>query len=111
MARRYPGLERGNFMTAIVISVCASVVSGATLFFMQRFFHKREEGEKKKEETAKRENILILKSVNVIGKLTMANAIAIRDGRTNGELHAALEDYDKVNRELYDYLLEQNANK
>ena len=36
---------------------------------------------------------------------------AIRDGRTNGELHAALEDYDKVNRELYDYLLEQNANK
>ena len=70
-----------------------------------------EEGEKKKEETAKRENILILKSVNVIGKLTMANAIAIRDGRTNGELHAALEDYDKVNRELYDYLLEQNANK
>ena len=37
--------------------------------------------------------------------------IAIRDGRTNGELHAALEDYDKVNRELYDYLLEQNANK
>ena len=77
-------------MTATVISVCASVVSGATLFFMQRFFRKREEGEKKKEETAKRENILILKSVNVIGKLTMANAIAIRDGRTNGELHKIL---------------------
>ena len=98
-------------MTAIVISVCASVLSGATLFFMQRFFRHREEGEKKKDETAKRENILILKSVSVIGKLTMANAIAIRDGRTNGELHAALEDYDKVSRELYDYLLEQNANK
>ena len=79
--------------------------------FMQRFFRHREEGEKKKDETARRENILILKSVSVIGKLTMANAIAIRDGRTNGELHAALEDYDKVNRELYDYLLEQNANK
>jgi len=111
MARRYPGLERRNFMTAIVISVCASVVSGVTLFFMQRFFRRREEDEKKKDDTAKHENILILKSVSVIGKLTMANAIAIRDGRTNGELHAALEDYDKVNRELYDYLLEQNANK
>ena len=63
------------------------------------------------QDAARRENILILKSVSVIGKLTMSNAIAIRDGRTNGELHAALEDYDKVNRELYDYLLEQNANK
>ena len=111
MARRYLGPEGRDLMTAIVISVCASVVSGVTLFFMQRFFRRREEDEKKKDDTAKRENILILKSVSVIGKLTMANAIAIRDGRTNGELHAALEDYDKVNRELYDYLLEQNANK
>ena len=98
-------------MTATVISVCASVVSGVTLFFVQRFFRRREEHEKGKETAEKRENILILKSVGVIGKLTEANAIAIRDGRTNGELHAALEDYDKVNRELYDYLLEQNANK
>ena len=111
MARCNPGPEGRDFMTATVISVCASVVSGVTLFFMQRFFRHREEGEKKKDETARRENILILKSVSVIGKLTMSNAIAIRDGRTNGELHAALEDYDKVNRELYDYLLEQNANK
>jgi len=27
----------------------------------------------------------------------MVNAIAIRDRRTNGVLHAALEDYDKDN--------------
>ena len=111
MARRYPGPEGRDLMTATVISVCASMLSGVTLFFMQRFFRRREEDEKKKDDTAKHENILILKSVSVIGKLTMANAIAIRDGRTNGELHAALQDYDKVNRELYDYLLEQNANK
>ena len=78
---------------------------------MQRFFRHREEGEKKKDETAKRENILILKSVSVIGKLTMANAIAIRDGRTNGELHAALDEYGKVEKEMYEYLLDQNANR
>ena len=98
-------------MTATILSLCASLVSGVTLYFVQRFFKKREKKEEEKEAAEKCENILILKSVNVIGKLTMANAIAIRDGRTNGELHAALEDYDKVNRELYDYLLEQNANK
>ena len=98
-------------MTATIISLCASLVSGVTLYFVQRFFKKREAKEDEKDAAEKRENILILKSVNAIGKLTEANAIAIRDGRTNGELHAVLEDYDKVNRELYDYLLEQNANK
>lgn len=98
-------------MTAIVLSLCASIFSGMTLFFMQRFFKSRDEKEKEKEAADKRENILILKSVNAIGKLTEANAIAIRDGRTNGELHAALDDYGKVEKELYDYLLEQNANR
>lgn len=98
-------------MTATIISICASVISGVTLFFVQRFFRHREEHEKEKDAAEKRENILILKSVNAIGKLTIANAIAIRDGRTNGELHTALDDYGKVEKELYDYLLEQNANK
>ena len=56
-------------------------------------------------------SVRILKSVNAIGKLTEANAIAIRDGRTNGELHTALDEYEKVDRELYQYLLEQNANR
>ena len=98
-------------MTATIISLCASLVSGVTLYFVQRFFKKREAKEDEKDAAEKRENILILKSVNAIGKLTEANAIAIRDGRTNGELHAALDEYEKVERELYQYLLEQNANR
>ena len=98
-------------MTATIISLCASLVSGVTLYFVQRFFKKREAKEDEKDAAEKRENILILKSVNAIGKLTEANAIAIRDGRTNGELHAALDEYEKVDRELYQYLVEQNANR
>ena len=98
-------------MTATIISLCASLVSGVTLYFVQRFFKKREAKEDEKDAAEKRENILILKSVNAIGKLTEANAIAIRDGRTNGELHTALDEYEKVERELYQYLLEQNANR
>ena len=98
-------------MTATIISLCASLVSGVTLYFVQRFFKKREAKEDEKDAAEKRENILILKSVNAIGKLTEANAIAIRDGRTNGELHAALDEYEKVDRELYQYLMEQNANR
>ena len=98
-------------MTATIISLCASLVSGVTLCFVQRFFKRRDAKEDEKDAAEKCENILILKSVNAIGKLTEANAIAIRDGRTNGELHTALDEYEKVDRELYQYLLEQNANR
>ena len=98
-------------MTATILSLCASFISGVTLYFVQRFFKRREDKEKEKDAAEKRENILILKSVNAIGKLTEANAIAIRDGRTNGELHAALDEYGKVEKEMYEYLLDQNANR
>ena len=96
-------------MTATIISIVCSVISGMTLFFLQRFFKKKEEQDKQKEEARRKENILILKSIDAIGKLTYANAIAIRDGRTNGELKDALKDYHNVRDELYDYLLEQNS--
>ena len=96
-------------MTATVISIVCSVISGMTLFFLQRFFKKKEEQDKQKEDARRKENILILKSIDAIGKLTYANAIAIRDGRTNGELKDALKDYHNVRDELYDYLLEQNS--
>ena len=96
-------------MTATVISIVCSVISGMTLFFLQRFFKKKEEQDKQNEDARRKENILILKSIDAIGKLTYANAIAIRDGRTNGELKDALKDYHNVRDELYDYLLEQNS--
>lgn len=69
-------------MTATIISIACSVISGMTLLFLQRFFKKKEDEDKKKEDARIKENILILKSIDPIGKLTYANAIAIRDGRT-----------------------------
>ncbi len=59
----------------------------------------------------RKENVLILKSINAVGKLTVANSIAIRDGKTNGETHEALENYEEVDSELYEYLLEVNSKK
>lgn len=79
-------------MVAIIISVASSIISGMVLFFLQRFFK-------------------ILKSIDAVGKLTYANAIAIRDGKTNGEMHEAMECYSESKQEMYDYLLEQNSKK
>ena len=98
-------------MTAIIISVCASIVSGMALYFLKRYFDKRDKKEAKKDELIAKENILILKSIDAVGKLTYADAIAIRDGKTNGEMKAAIEAYKKADDELYNFLLEQNAMK
>lgn len=94
-------------VVSIVISVCASVISGVVVFLVQRYIKRHEDKENKRNEAHRQENILILKSIKAIGELTEANAIAIRDGKTNGELKHALANYTSVNKELDEFLIEQ----
>lgn len=96
-------------MVAIIISIASSIISGMVLFFLQHFFKKKAKKDEERDKAKARENILILKSIDAVGKLTYANAIAIRDGKTNGEMHEAMECYNESKQEMYDYLLEQNA--
>ena len=98
-------------MTAIIISISASLVSGGALFFLQRYFKRKDKQDEKRDAVKAKESILTLKSINAIGKLTYANALAIQNQTLNGEMHDAMETYSEVNEELYEYLLEQNANK
>lgn len=98
-------------MAATIISICASIISGMVLFFLKRYFDRREKEEKESDDIFAKENILILKSIEAIGKLTYADAIAIRDGKTNGEMKEAIEAYKKADQELYEFLLEQNSKK
>ena len=77
------------------------------LFFLQRYFKKLDERAK----AAAHENILILKSINALSKLTVANSIALKEGKSNGELTSALKEYKDIEKELYAYLLEQNAHR
>lgn len=96
-------------MVAIVISITGSVVSGMVLFFLQRYFKKKAKTDEERDAAKRRENLLILKSIDAVGKLTYADAIAIRDGKTNGEMKTAIEAYKKADQELYDFLLEQST--
>ena len=98
-------------IVTIVLSIVASVVSGMALFFLQRFFKRKDKKDEKRDAVKAKENILIMKSIDAVGKLTVANSIALRDGKTNGEMHAALDGYSEISQEMYDYLLERNAEK
>ena len=96
---------------SVIISILASITSGLVLYFLKRYFYNKEKDDQEKQKARQKENVLILKSIDAIGKLTYADAVAIRDGKTNGELKEAVRAYSEVKDELYDYLLEQNARK
>ena len=98
-------------MIAIIMSTCASIISGMVLFFLQRFFKKKQKKDEERDRAKAKENMLILKSIDAVGKLTYADAVAIRDGKTNGEMKEAMKAYAEVKDELYEYLLEQNSKK
>ena len=93
----------------ILISVISTVVSGMILFFIQRFFAQQRAREEHRDKTKSKEYALILRSLKALGKLTVANTIALRDGRTNGETSSALREYEEVEKELYEHLITVHA--
>ena len=100
-----------NSAITLILSIFASVVSGIVLYIVKRYFSTRDKQDKMVREEKKNKSILILRSINAIGKLTTATCIALKDGRTNGEMTTALKDYEEVDKELYNYLLDVNARK
>jgi hypothetical protein len=96
---------------SIIISVFGSVVSGTALLYLKRYFDKRDKKDEERDKAKADESVLILKSINAVGKLTVTNSIALKRGECNGETEDALEAYGLVDAELYNYLLKQNANK
>ena len=98
-------------LITIILSIFASVISGMALFFLQKFFKDKDKKDEQRDMVKAKENVLILKSIDALGKLTYANAIAIRDGKTNGEMHEAMDSYNEVKDDLYDYLVENASIK
>lgn len=95
-------------MISIIISVAASIISGMVLFFLQHYFKKRHKEEERRDAQRHKRDVLVIKSITAVGDLTLANAIALKDGKTNGEMHKALDEYEKVNKEMMDFLIENS---
>jgi len=96
---------------SIIVSILASVFTGMLLFFVQRFFKNAEKRAEKEEARRNTKDILVLKSLKAIGTLTVANAIAVKEGKTNGEMHKAMDGYEAVDKELNDYLIKSAVAK
>lgn len=98
-------------MIAIIVSICASLISGTILFFLQRYFKNMEKHADQTEERRTKKDVLVLKSLKAIGELTVANTIAVKEGKTNGEMHKAMEEFTAVDKELNDFLIQSTAAK
>jgi phosphate/sulfate permease len=90
---------------SIVISVLASVLSGTLLFFMQRYFKRRDKKEDAEVARRREKDKLLFKSIKAVGDLAAANTIALKHGHANGECEKALADFDKVDKEIFDFLV------
>ena len=100
-----------NMMLSLIITLTASVFSGIFLFLLKRFFNRQQEKEEKREKEKANETALILRSLKALGKLTVANTIALRDGTTGEEIGLALKEYKDVEIALYDYLISSHVEK
>lgn len=94
-----------NPAVSVLVTSVASICSGLILFLLQRLLKRQQKAEETRDRDKATQTALILKSLNALGKLTVANSIALRDGKTNGELKAALTEYEAVEKELYVYLI------
>ena len=100
--------------------ILTGIIFPLSLFLFYRKINKadkvrtvREEERTKREnessQTRQQENIIIMKSLRTLGHLGEATAIAIINGKVNGEMKTAMAYYTETKDELNDYLLEQNA--
>ena len=96
-------------MVAIIISVCGSIISGMVLFFLQSYFKRKQKEDDAREQKRHKKDVLIIKSLNAVADLAQANSIALRDGKTNGELKRALKEYDSVSKEMTDFIIENSV--
>lgn len=99
-------------MDAIISAIATTattVISGVVLFLTKRFFTEQRKKEERRDRAKERDNVLILKAINALGKLTVADSIALRDGKTNEEMIVALEEYREVEKELYEHLIGYRA--
>ena len=96
-------------MVYIIITAIASVVSGILVFMLKNVISSFQKKETTRAEEKSKKDYLILRILDALGKLTVANSIALRDGKTNGELSEALSEYTEIEKELYQYLISTNT--
>lgn len=104
-------------MDSIIVAIIPSLICGAILFYWQRAQSKRDAAaEKSAQEQADRlerrgeqrrkESLLQLRMQQTNGNLSRAIAVALEEGRINGNVSAAVAEYDAACNDYAAFLTE-----
>lgn len=91
-----------NIVELIAILGLPSLLTG---WILRRYEKKQD----KREEAQKDKDVLVIQAVNASIALGEASAIALRNGKCNGETKVALEYSTKIKHELKDFLVKQGV--
>lgn len=84
----------------IVITSIASIISGILVFMLKNIISKLQQKDIVNKEEHAKEEYLILRSINALGKLTVANSIALRDEKMNSDFGTALSEYREIEKNV-----------
>ena len=88
-----------------------TLLQAITVAFISGLFNR--ESRKRKEDQSKidqhaemriKENLLSMKLISANTSLTVATALAVQEGKTNGKMTAALAEAEKAQKEYYEFI-------
>lgn len=95
--------------TILVMMGVPSAVTGLCFWVIQKNITKRDTERDERDKAREKNEILLIRSVGAAIALGEATACAIRDGKCNGELSAALSCAQNVKHEQKDFMTEQGV--
>ena len=100
-----------NVGSLIAIMGIPSAVTGFFFWLLKRYIDKREKHRDDKDADREKHDLLLMKCVNASIALGEASAIALRDGKTNGETEHALNLASEAKDAQATFLTEQAIKK
>ena len=96
-----------NASSLIALLGIPSAVTGFFFWLLKRYIDKKELRRDEKDNDREQHHLLLMKSVNASIALGEAAAIALRDGKTNGETELALRLANEAKQAQTDFLAAQ----
>jgi hypothetical protein len=95
-----------TFILNALLSLAPSILTGLVLFYWQRRQRKRDKLTDERAEHRRKESLLMLDMISANSSLTKATAIAVKEGKSNGEMTVAMEGYEAARKRYFAFLNE-----
>jgi hypothetical protein len=85
------------------------LITSVIMIFINLFIKKQVTEMEKRGDIRIQENYIMMRYMQSLGSLTYATGIAVKDGRVNGEMTEAIENFRDAKEDLDCFLIKQNA--